>query len=80
MEIPIKPQITLQDIINGRQLRILKDDGCSTNVISKVFAANHRDVFNIQTERATISHSDRDYVEESNETVIGAEIQIWNHR
>lgn len=67
-------------MIAGRQANVLEDDGYITNVLSKSFVESIRDIVDVRTSPATISHSSKDTVEETNETVVHAEIEIGNNR
>ena len=43
--IPVAPLLVLKGKLNGVSARVLKDDGCSTNVISRRFFGLHRQGF-----------------------------------
>lgn len=46
--IPLEELIVLEDTLNGRDGYILKDDGCSTNIVSKDFVGKNGSVFKIE--------------------------------
>lgn len=77
--VPIKPLIKLKGVPHGKQLAVLKDDGCNTNVISKSFVEANRHLLTLRHEPSLISHSDKDYTETSEEVVVDTEIELGTH-
>lgn len=67
-------------VMAGRQVVVLKDDGCNTNVISKSFVDANRHLLDVRLSPATINHSNKNSVEETNEIVIDAEVEIGSHK
>lgn len=71
--------MTQSGIMAGKQVLVLKDDGCNTNVLSKSFVDRHLSLFRIHSVASTIHHSSRDHVEHSDEVVLEAEVEIESH-
>lgn len=69
----------MRGTILGQQVKVLKDDGCSTNVISREFVDKHRKFLNIQSTSFFINHSSKNSTEKANELVVNTEIQIGDH-
>lgn len=44
--IPMEDLIVLDGSLEGKRVRVLKDDGCNTNVVSHEFFRKHRKNFN----------------------------------
>ena len=77
--IPVKPLIVLDGTLNGRRARILKDDGCNTNVISKSFVKKNRRVFKIFKKRFEVCHSKKEMNEVASEMVLHGTVVIGRH-
>lgn len=66
----------MKGLLAGRQVNILKDDGCNTNVISKSFVNQHRHLLKIKPASIIINHSDKNATEKAQEMVMDTEIRI----
>ena len=78
--IPVRKLIVLEGSINEEPARILKDDGCNTNVASKEFFLRHRELFETRDENTDVTHSNKNNSEISNEIVLNGLIQCGSHR
>lgn len=71
--------ITMFGTIRGQQALVLKDNGCNTNLVSKIFLDPTRYLFKTQKSPFMIQHSNRNTVEETSEMLISSEVQIGYH-
>lgn len=78
--IPVEPLLVIEGLMNGKPVRILKDDGCNTNVISKEFYAAHPDLFEARETSVVVSHSQRGSAETSTHVVMNGVLQMGAHR
>lgn len=62
--------------LNWKMVRVLKDDGCSTNML---FVRKNKNIFKSLTRAVVIGHSAKNSNEEANEIVIGAELKLENN-
>lgn len=65
--------------LNGRRVRVLKDDGCNTNFISREFAALNSYVLNIQESCENLNHSKKDSREEATQIVLDGHLKMGSH-
>ena len=77
--IPIATLIFLDGCLNGIPVRVLKDDGCNTNVISKEFFNFHADCFDVIEKRVEIYHSNRQNTEMATQIVVNARLSCGEH-
>lgn len=77
--VPVAELITLKGLLNSTLVHILKDDGCNTNVVSRTFLENNRDLFRVKETRTLLSHSKVDTTEEASEVVLDAELRLGGH-
>ena len=77
--IPIATLIVLDGCLNGIPVRVLKNDGCNTNVISKEFFNFHADCFDVIEKRVEISHSNRENTEIATQIVVNARLSCEEH-
>ena len=78
-EVPIKPLIVLKGKINSQNARMLKDDGCNTNLVSKEFLQRNRRLFKIIRTRTSTQHSMQGSGERASEMILSGKIQIGSH-
>lgn len=78
-DVPTSSLFVLYGIINGRQCKILKDDGCNTNIISTDFVNRNRKYLNILDKKLQIDHSNEGSTETTTGIVLDAEVQIGKH-
>lgn len=64
--IPVASLIIIEERLKGVSVRALKDDGCTTNVISKEFFATHPNLFETREVPVVVSHSKKGTTEVSN--------------
>lgn len=67
-------------MINGRRCKILKADGCNTNIISGEFIRRKERYFNVIDRKRCIEHSSEDSSELTNGVAVDAEVRIARHR
>ena len=77
--IPVEPLFVLSGKLNGVSVRVLKDDGCNTNVISHRFLDQHRQRFDVRKSRVIVQHSRDGSEEESSYMVINGTLKIGSH-
>lgn len=78
--VPIAELIVLEGLLNSIPVRILKDDGCNTNVVSKSFLSENRGMFEIKQAATSLSHSKRGSTEVASEVVMNAELKMGEHQ
>lgn len=77
--IPVEPLLVFYGLLNGVSARILKDDGCSTNVISRRFFGLHRQRFHVRKAKIVINHSNEDSSETASQLVLNGTLKIGSH-
>ncbi len=81
----IDEPITMEDLlglegsIHGHRFRILKDDGCNTNVVSHEFLRANHEKFNWENCNVDVSHSMKDSFENALKVVPGVTLRIGKH-
>ena len=73
------PLLVLSGTFNDLPTRILKDDGCTSNVISREFAEAHRDEFEFRPILMDVCHSKAGSGEIATEMVLNGTIRIGHH-
>jgi len=68
--IPIEPLIVLNGTLNGVPVRVLKDDGCNTNIVSQRVVDRCRASFQCTERKVTIQHSRKGSDEVSSKVVL----------
>ena len=77
--IPVAPLMVLDGKLNGVSVRVLKDDGCNTNVISQRLLSRFRNRFQVMKSKTVVQHSRDGSREESSEVVINGTLRIESH-
>lgn len=77
--IPMDDLIVLEGFLDGKRVRVLKDDGCNTNVVSREFFNKNRKNFKWKNCNVEVSHSQKGSVENSSKSIIGATLRIGKH-
>jgi Aspartyl protease len=77
--IPISPLIIFKGTFNGIPVKILKDDGCNTNVVSKAFVKNHKALFQVVNKKMSVNHSCEGQTEEVAQVVLNGKLTLGNH-
>lgn len=72
--------MAMRGTLNGRQVTVLKDDGCNTNVIFRSFVDGLRPFLDIRKSHYVLSHCNQGRTEETDEIEYDAEVQIRPHR
>lgn len=78
-EVPFHPLLVFDGSIEGVDCRILKDDGASTNIISKSFYARNKDKFCTIESRVSLAHSSESTEEADCEMVEMVTLKIGGH-
>ncbi len=71
--------MVLEGSLNGKRVRVLKDDGCNTNVVSREFLKNNSELFEVFQRHVELMHSEDNTVETASEVLLGAELRIGTH-
>ena len=74
-----EPLIVLNSWLHGKVAKVLKDDGCNTNVVSTQVLRNDRKLFKIAKVRSCANHSQKDTPEESVELIISGTLRLVTH-
>ena len=72
--IPVEDLIVVEGTLNGESARILKDDGCNTNVVSRDFYADHSHLFEVRESPIVVSHSRKGTTEHSSRVIMNATV------
>lgn len=75
----MKDLIRLDGQLNGKILRVRKDDGCNTNVVSHEFFFKNHWRFNWKRRNVEFRHSKLGSVESSPEIILEAALTIERH-
>jgi Retroviral aspartyl protease len=70
----------LRGKFNGIPVKILKDDGCNTNVVSRAFVKKHKNLFNVVNKKMIVNHSCEGLNEEVSQVVLNGNLTLGNHR
>ena len=67
--------------MNGLSVRVLKDDGCNTNVVSKEFLAKYRsrNIFEVCQVNVTVEYSQKGTKEEASEVRLNGTLRLGAH-
>lgn len=52
----VEPLLVLKENLDGVSVRVLKDEGCNTNMISPRFLYLNRHCFKLKRAKATVNH------------------------
>ena len=77
--VPVERLIVLKGMIAGKEVRVLKDDGCNTNVLSSSFVRRFSHLLDVRECEIIVAHSKKKSQEVSNKVVVNAAIQIGSH-
>jgi Retroviral aspartyl protease len=77
--IPINPLLVLKGKFNGIPVKILKDDGCNTNVISRTFVKKYKNLFHVVNKKMIVNHSCEGQSEEVTQVVLNGNLTLGNH-
>jgi len=77
---PMDPLVVLNGTLNGVRARVLKDDGCNTNVVSKEFFEKNIRHFQFVEEDIRICHSKKNADERSNRVIVDGILKIGKHK
>jgi hypothetical protein len=69
IRIPIKHLRLLRGKFIGIPVKILKDDGCNTSVVSRLFVKKHENLLNVVNEKMIVNHSCNGQTEEVSQVV-----------
>lgn len=77
--VPNKDPMELSRNLDGKMIRLVKNDGCSTNMLSREFVGEYGDIFKIITRSMVISHYGESSNVKATEMVTGAVLKLGNH-
>lgn len=77
--VPVADLIFLEGHLNSKPVRVLKDDGCNTNVVSRSLLERHRDSLQVVKGSTVLSHSKKGSTETTNQMIVDAELRLGNH-
>ena len=78
--IPVENLLVIDGFLNGKMVKILKDDGCNTNVISRDFVATNKDIFHTLDTKTTAAHSKKGSHEEATQVVVDGVLNMGSHK
>ncbi len=71
---PLETLIVLEGSLNGKRVRVLKEDGCNTNVVSGEFLKNKSESFKVLKRPVEVMHSEDNTLEKAS-----AELRFGTH-
>ena len=76
--IPVERLLVLSSTMNGLSVKVLKDDGCNTNVVSREFLAKYRNrnIFEVCQEDVTVQPSQKGTKEEASEVILNRTLRL----
>ena len=79
--IPVERLLVLSGTVNGLSVKVLKDDGCNTNAVSREFLAKYRgrNIFEVCQENVTVQHSQKGTKEEASEVIFNGTLLLGAH-
>jgi len=77
--IPLEPLLVLKGKLNSVSVRVLKDDGCNTNVVSKKIVDLNRQRFTVRKEKFVVQHSKDGENEEASKIILNGTLKIGSH-
>lgn len=77
--VEVKDLLVLDGSLEKKRVRVLKDDGCNTNVVSHKFFQKNKGCFKWKNCNVEVRHSEADSVEKSSEVILGATLKIGKH-
>lgn len=73
------PLLVLEGTFNGIPARVLKDDGCTSNVVSKEFAEAHQESLTLTPVLVDVNHSKQDAHEIATEMIANGTVRIGSY-
>ena len=79
--IPVERLLVLSGTMNGLSVKVLKDDGCNTNVVSREFLAKYRsrNIFEVCQGYVRVQHSQKETKEEASEVILNGTLRLGAH-
>lgn len=78
-DVPLQPLLVLNGKLNDVSVRVLKDDGCNTNVISQRILDLNRQCFRTKRKKVVVRHSRDGWTEVSSTVVVNGTLKIGSH-
>ena len=78
-QMPLEDLILLDGSLEGKRVRVLKDDGCNTNVVSRDFFRRNKKHLKFEECDVQVKHSNIDSIENSSTVILGATLKIGKH-
>ena len=77
--IPIEPLLTMKGTLKNTPVSVLKDDGCSTNIISYDFVERNKDKIQVHPDNFYIFHSKKQSTEPAFGKILNATVNIGQY-
>ncbi len=77
--VPLETLMVLEGSLNGKRVRVLKNDGFNTNIVSREFLKNKSELVEVVKRPVEVMHSEDNTVEKASEVILGAELRIGIH-
>ncbi len=77
--VPLETRIELEGSLNVKRVRLIKDDGCNTNVESRESLKNNSELFEVVKRPIEVMLSEENAVKKASEVILGAELCIGTH-
>ena len=78
-DVPCDELIVVEGFMEGEKVRVLKDDGCNTNIISSEFFLKNIGLLKWKQCDIEVQHSSKESSEFATRIVLGATLEIGNH-
>ena len=78
--VPQSELLVLDGLLERKSVRVLKDDGCNTNVMSYEFFNKNKKLLRWKSCEVEVRHSKSGSSENSSNVVLGATLIIGNHK
>ena len=77
--VPLEDLFVLDGSLEGKRVKVLKDDGCNTNVVSHEFFQKNRKFFRWKSCNVEVKHSKSGSLENSTQVIQGATLKVGSH-
>ena len=78
--VPMSELLLLDGFLDEKRVRVLKDDGCNTNVMSYEFFKKNKNILRWENCKVEVRHSKSGSIENSSIIVLGATLKIETHK
>lgn len=77
--LPFEKIIFLDGELQDQKFDVLDDDGCNKIVVSKAFLNHHRDLFDLRECEISVTHYEKEYLEQSTRLSLDGKLRIGSH-